>query len=43
MKYEVYNREGIIMFSSDIRYEREIEKELIKCGYTIKVDNKKIK
>ena len=43
MKYEVYDRDNRIMLSSDIRYDTNTEKEMIKSGYKIKLDGKPVK
>jgi len=43
MKYEVYDRDNRIMLSSDVRYDTNTEKEMIKSGYKIKLDGKPVK
>lgn len=43
--YEVIDRNGNIVMQSEtnIRYTKEVEKEIIKSGFIIKLDGKKIK
>lgn len=43
MKYEVQDRDNRIMLSSDVRYDTNTEKEMIKSGYKIKLDGKPVK
>lgn len=43
MKYEVYDRDDRLMLSSDIRYDTNTEKEMIKSGYKIKLEGKPVK
>ena len=43
MKYEVYDRDNRLMLTSDVRYDTNTEKEMIKSGYKIKLDGKPVK
>ena len=43
MKYEVYDRDNRLMLSSDVRYDTNTEKEMIKSGYKIKLGGKPVK
>lgn len=43
MKYEVYDINGRLMLSSDVRYDTNTEKEMIKSGYKIKLEGKPVK
>lgn len=43
MTYEVYDRDGKLMLSADVRYDTNTEKEMIKSGYKIRLNGKGIK
>lgn len=43
MTYEVYDRDNRLMLVSDVRYDTNTEKEMIKSGYKIKLDGKSVK
>jgi len=43
MSYEVFDKDGRLMLSSSVQYDRKIEIDMINEGYVIKLNGKRVK